>query len=193
MTRDDCPDARFEREVLAWFDDVFRFSMALMRNREDTEDLVQETYLRAFRSWRTFQPGKSARRWLFAICYHRFVRMRQRARRPFDSDAASLESMEDLVSAADSRPLDDQLLTSVDLKSVLWDAIDRLAEPYRSALILVDIDQQSYESASMILDVPIGTVRSRLFRARRLLRPVLTPHARDLGFSSAEPAVNKAM
>ena len=68
---------------------------------------------------------------------------------------------------------------------MLWDAIDRLSEPYRSALILVDVDQQSYESASMILDVPIGTVRSRLFRARRLLRPALAPYARDMGFSRA--------
>jgi RNA polymerase sigma-70 factor (ECF subfamily) len=185
MTQDDCSDARFEQEALCWFDDVFRFSMALMRDREDAEDLVQETYLRAFRSWHTFQPGRSARRWLFAICYHRFVRMRERARRPFDRDAASLDSMEELVTTADSRPCDEQLLTGVDVKSVLWDAIDRLSEPYRSALILVDVDQQSYESASMILDVPIGTVRSRLFRARRLLRPVLAPYARDIGFSRA--------
>ena len=175
----------FEREALCWFDDVFRFATALMRDREDAEDLVQETYLRAFRSWHTFQPGRSARRWLFAICYHRFIRMRQRARRPFDRGAASLDSTEALVTAADSRPRDEQLLARADLKAVLWDAIDRLAEPYRSALILVDIDQQSYEAASMILDVPIGTVRSRLFRARRRLRPVLAPYARELGFSSA--------
>jgi RNA polymerase sigma-70 factor (ECF subfamily) len=185
MTQNDCPDARFEREALCWFDDVFRFSMALMRNRDDAEDLVQETYLRAFRSWHTFEPGRSARRWLFAICYHRFVRMRQRSRRPFDRDAASLDSIEDLVGAPDSRPRDEQLLGRVDLQSILWGAIDRLSEPYRSALILVDIDQQSYEAAAMILDIPIGTVRSRLFRARRLLRPVLAPYARDLGFSSA--------
>jgi RNA polymerase sigma-70 factor (ECF subfamily) len=184
MTQDDCPDATFEREALCWFDDLFRFSLALMRDREDAEDLVQETYLRAFRSWHTFQPGRSARRWLFAICYHRFVRMKQRARRPFDRDAASLDSIQDLVSVADSGPRDEQLLTRVDVKAVLWDAIDRLSEPYRSALILVDIDQQSYEAASMILDIPIGTLRSRLFRARRFLRPVLAPYARDLGFSS---------
>ena len=184
MTQDDSPDARFERETLCWFDDLFRFSMALMRDRQDAEDLVQETYLRAFRSWHTFQPGRSARQWLFAICYHRFVRMRQRARRPFDDAAASLDSMQDLVSVADSGPRDEQLLTGVDVKAVLWEAIDRLSEPYRSTLILVDIDQQSYEAASMILDIPIGTVRSRLFRARRFLRPVLAPYARDLGFSS---------
>jgi RNA polymerase sigma-70 factor, ECF subfamily len=188
MTRDDSSDAKFEREALCWFDDVFRFSMALMRDREDAEDLVQETYLRAFRSWHTFQPGRSARRWLFAICYHRFVRMRQRARRPFDRGAAPLDSMGDLVGAADTGPRAEQLFTRLDLQSVLWDAIDRLSEPYRSALILVDIDHQSYEAASMILDIPIGTVRSRLFRARRLLRPVLAPYARDLGFSSAPNA-----
>jgi RNA polymerase sigma-70 factor (ECF subfamily) len=112
--------------------------------------------------------------------------MKQRARRPFDRDAASLDSMQDLVSVADSGPRDEQLLTRVDVKAVLWDAIDRLSEPYRSALILVDVDQQSYEAASMILDIPIGTVRSRLFRARRFLRPVLAPYARDLGFSSVK-------
>jgi len=184
MTQVDCSDARFEREALCWFDDVFRFAMALMRDREDAEDLIQETYLHAFRSWHTFEPGRSARQWLFTVCYHRFVRMRQRARRPFDRDAASLDSMQDLVGPADTGPRDEQLLTRVDLTSVLWDAIDRLAEPYRSALILVDVDQQSYEAASMILDIPIGTLRSRLFRARRHLRPILAPYARDLGFSS---------
>ena len=183
MMRDDSPDARFEREALCWFDDLFRFSMALMRDREDAEDLVQETYLRAFRSWKTFQPGRDARRWLFAICYYRFVRMRERARRPTDRAAASLDSIEDRLGTSAWGSNNEQRFAGVDLKSALWDAIDRLAEPFRSAIILVDIDQQSYESASMILDIPIGTLRSRLFRARRLVRPILAPFAQDMGFA----------
>jgi RNA polymerase sigma-70 factor (ECF subfamily) len=180
-------DAGFEQQALRWLDDVFRFSMSLTRNRDDAQDLVQETFLRAYRFWHTFQPGSDARRWLFTICHNCFVRTRQRGRRVVEDDTVSLESIGDAVGVAGSRAVDERLLTHIDLSEALRDAIDRLAEPYRSVILLVDVDQQRYEAAAEILGVPTGTVRSRLFRARRLLWPVLEAYARDSGFSFTAP------
>jgi RNA polymerase sigma-70 factor (ECF subfamily) len=84
-------DASFERQALRWLDDVYRFAMTLTRHRPDAEDLVQETYLRAYRSWHTFRPGSDARRWLFTICKNCFLRARERVRRLDAYCAVSLE------------------------------------------------------------------------------------------------------
>jgi RNA polymerase sigma-70 factor (ECF subfamily) len=133
----------FEQEALTWLDDVYRFSLSLTRDRADADDLVQETYVRAYRSWPTFQRGTDARRWLFTICHSAFLDRRGR---------------------------------QVDLADPIWNAIDRLPGPYRSVVVLVDVEDQSYESAAAVLGVSIGTVRSRLFRARRQLRRALAPY-----------------
>jgi RNA polymerase sigma-70 factor (ECF subfamily) len=167
-------DASFERQALRWLDDVYRFAMTLTRHRADAEDLVQETYLRAYRSWHTFRPGSDARRWLFTICRNCYLRTLARARSRREHDAISLDSIADRVATGD-RPLEGRLLTHVELVSRLSDALDGLAEPYRSVIVLVDVEQRTYEAASALLRIPIGTVRSRLFRGRRLLRAVLEP------------------
>jgi RNA polymerase sigma-70 factor, ECF subfamily len=180
-------DAGFEQQALRWLDDVYRFSMSMTHNRDDAQDLVQETFLRAYRFWHTFQPGTDARRWLFTICHNCFIRSRQRERRVVEDDAISLESIGDVIEAVGSRAIDEQLLTRIDLNDALRRAIARLAEPYRSAVILVDIDQQRYGAAAEILGIPVGTLRSRLFRGRRLLWPVLEVFARDSGFTFTAP------
>lgn len=180
-------DAGFEQQALRWLDDVFRFSMSLTHNRDDAQDLVQETFLRAYRFWHTFQPGTDARRWLFTICHNCFIQTRHRARRVVEDEAVSLESIGNNVGATGGRAVDERLLARIDLSDALWDAIDRLAEPYRSVIILIDVHQQRYQAAAEILGIPTGTVRSRLFRARRLLWPVLEVYARDSGFSFTAP------
>ena len=176
-------DAAFQEQALRWLDDVYRFSLALTHDRDEAQDLVQETFLRAYRFWHTFQPGTDAKRWLFTICHHCFLRTRGRKRRAVEDDAISLESVENVVGTARGRAVDDSVLTQIDLGEALWNAIDRLAEPYRSVLILIDVHQQRYQAAAEILGIPTGTVRSRLFRARRQLQPVLEMYARDAGFS----------
>jgi RNA polymerase sigma-70 factor, ECF subfamily len=177
------PNAAFEQQALRWLDDVYRFSMSLTHDRDNAQDLVQETFLRAYRFWHTFQPGTDAKRWLFTICHHCFLRTRQRPRRVVEDDAVSLESIGPIAGTGSTRAVDEQLLTRIDLRDALRDAIDRLPEPYRSVLILIDVHQQRYQAAAEILGIPTGTVRSRLFRARRLLWPVLEVYARDSGFS----------
>jgi RNA polymerase sigma-70 factor, ECF subfamily len=177
-------DLSFEREALPWLDDVYRFALSLTRNEADAEDIVQETYLRAYRSWHTFQPGSDARRWLFTICRNAFLRTRERGRHQVDLEDGDVEAAAAQASdAGEGRALDDRLLARLDLAPALSRAMDQLAEPFRSAVTLVDVEDQSYESAAEILGVPIGTVRSRLFRGRRLLQHMLRDYAQDAGIA----------
>lgn len=174
----------FDREVLAYMEDVYRFAMSLTRDPSRAEDLVQETYLRAFRSWQTFQPGSDARRWLFTICRNAFLRTLERERATVsldDGDPDALEAVRHHASMVTDGT--DRLLARVDLAPALSRAIGNLNEPFRSAVVVVDVEGLSYEEASEVLQVPIGTVRSRLFRGRRQLQESLADYARDAGFA----------
>ena len=175
-------DGSFEREALPWLDDVYRFALSLTRNEADADDIVQETYLRAYRSWHTFERGSDARRWLFTICRNAFLRTRERARHQVELEDGDVEAVaSEIAENTGSSSGDERLLTRLDLGPALSDALAKLAEPFRSAVTLVDVEDQSYEAAAEILGVPIGTVRSRLFRGRRLLQQMLTEYARDAG------------
>jgi|SRR5579863_167631 RNA polymerase sigma-70 factor (ECF subfamily) len=178
-------DSSFEREALPWLDDVYRFALSLTRNEADADDIVQETYLRAYRSWHTFERGSDARRWLFTICRNAFLRTRERARHQVELEDGDVEAIaSEVAEHAGTSSGDERLLTRLDLGPALSDALARLAEPFRSAVTLVDVEDQSYEAAAEILGVPIGTVRSRLFRGRRLLQQMLTEYARDAGIQT---------
>lgn len=180
-------DQRFEAEALPFIDDVYRFALSLTRDPSDADDVVQETYLRAYRSWHTFQPGSDARRWLFTITRNVFLRARERERRYVDVEDGDLESLKSFAVHSEMvRDGSDQILSRIDLAPALRRSLDELDEPFKSAVLLVDLEDQSYEAASQILGVPIGTVRSRLFRGRRILQDKLITYARDAGFSTAQ-------
>ena len=176
----------FARDALPWMDDVYRFALSLTRDPADAQDIVQETYLRAYRSWHTFDPNSDCRRWLFTICRNAFLRSRQQGRLEVDVTDADAEA---IAAAREHRAMiddgTDRLLASVDLGPALDRALADLDEPFRSAVQLVDVEDQSYESAAEILGVPIGTVRSRLFRGRRQMQRSLGVHARDAGLLPA--------
>lgn len=179
-------DAIFERDALPWIDDVFRFARSLTRNDADAEDVVQDTFLRAYKSWHTFQPGSDARRWLFAIARNVFLRSRERVRPEVDPNEGDIEKVDSGVRmSGQSRDTTEALLSRIDLGPALTDALDRLPEPFRSAVVLVDVEDQAYDSAAQLLGVPVGTVRSRLFRGRRLLQDMLIDYARDAGYETA--------
>lgn len=184
-------DAALERALLDALPDVMRFARALARDPTDADDLVQETYLAAWRGSRTFRPGHDARRWLLAICHHAFLRQRERAGRVVVTDDGTEAELEALATAREhGAALRDGLearLATIDLAPAIARALDALPEVYRSAVVLVDVQDASYEEAAAILRVPVGTVRSRLFRARRLLQAALVEHARDAGFRSTPP------
>ena len=179
-------DADFEQEALPWVDDVYRFARSLTRNEPDAEDVVQDTYLRAYKSWHTFQPGSDARRWLFAIARNVFLRSRERVRPEVDPNEGDIEKVDSSTRLSGSgRDTTEALLSRIDLGPALTEAMDQLAEPFRSAVVLVDIEDQSYDAAAQVLGVPVGTVRSRLFRGRRLLQEKLMDYAQDAGYKNA--------
>jgi RNA polymerase sigma-70 factor (ECF subfamily) len=177
-------DRRFEREALPYLDDVYRFALSLTRDESDADDLVQDTFLRAWRSWHTFVPGSECRRWLFTICRNSFLRSRERDRGHLSLEDGNVEALAAIVIHAGAmREGVDGLLARIDLAPAIDAALRKLTEPFRSAVVLVDLEDQSYEAASEILGVPIGTVRSRLFRGRRMLQEMLFEYAKDAGFA----------
>jgi RNA polymerase sigma-70 factor, ECF subfamily len=179
-------DTRFEREALPWLDDVYRFALSLTRDPTDADDVVQDTFLRAYRSWHTYQPGSDCRRWLFTICRNAFIRSRERQRHQVDLADGDLEAVGAvMVHVNAAREGIDALLARLDLGPALERALGELPEPFRSAVLLVDVEDQSYDAAAQILGIPIGTVRSRLFRGRRLLQESLFAYARDAGLAGA--------
>jgi len=181
-------DGAFEREALPWIDDVHRFALSLTRDESDADDVVQDTYLRAYRSWHTYMPGSDCRRWLFTICRNVFLRSRERARPTVDLEITEIDAS---VAGAiyPSVERSDETLARLDLAPAINDALAKVPEPFRSTLVMVDVEDQSYESAAEVLGVPIGTVRSRLFRGRRLMQEQLQVYAIDAGFGASRTAL----
>lgn len=176
----------FSANALTALDDVYRFARSLTRDEADAEDVVQETYLRAFRSWQTFQEGTDIRRWLFTIARNVFLRSREKAQREVTLDDDGAEAV-DAAAASEAwlrRGLD-PILASADLGPAIQQALAAIPETFRSVVVLVDMEDQSYEDAAEVLGVPVGTVRSRLFRGRKLLQERLLAYAQDAGLVPA--------
>ena len=179
-------ERRFTDEALRWLPHVARYAMSLAREQADADDLVQETFLRAWRSWDQFTAGSECRGWLFTICRNQFLRTQDREARYEPHDEAELEALG--AAALHSSAAQDglqQLFSRLDLGPALDRAVTALPEPFREAVLLVDVQDLSYAEASKVLGVPTGTVRSRLFRGRRLLQEALINYARDAGYSRA--------
>jgi len=178
-------DRHFQQEAMRCLPDVARFALSLTRDESDADDLVQDTYLRAYRAWHQFEPGSECRAWLFTICRNQFLNSRVRAEREVALDAPELEARQAAVvhDSVRNGPLEDTFLR-VDLAPAIQRALAALPEVLRTAVILVDLQDLKYDDAARILGVPVGTVRSRLFRGRRLLQESLLVHAQDAGFST---------
>lgn len=181
-------DDAFERAALACLEHVARFARALTRSESDADDLVQDTYLRAFRGRHTFQPDADMRRWLFTICKHAFLRSRERSERdvlsladdPTDETREAVRLHNRMDASGESAMFD-----RLDLAPAIAQALQQLPTPLRTAVLLVDLEGYGYADAAEVMQVPIGTIRSRLFRARRALQESLLTHARDAGLVSA--------
>jgi RNA polymerase sigma-70 factor (ECF subfamily) len=179
-------DRQFHEEALRWLPDVTRFALSLTRNEADAEDLVQDTFLLAYRSWDQYARGTECRGWLFTICRHAYLRRRRRENRQITCDDPELEALAAAAVHASARHGGyGDLFARIDLSDAIEHALGELPDAFREAVILVDIEDQSYESASHILGVAVGTVRSRLFRGRRLLQESLISYARDAGLVTA--------
>ena len=181
----------FERMTMPHLPHVARFARSLTRDAVRAEDLVQETYLQALRGWHTFRTGADARPWLFKVCHNAFLRSMHQESRYVDApdDDPELESLATAHAHwhAEQAGLTD-VVERMDLGESISRALGELPAYFRGAVVLVDVEGQSYDEAAAVLGIPVGTVRSRLFRARRLLQDLLFEHARDAGFAAARPA-----
>jgi RNA polymerase sigma-70 factor (ECF subfamily) len=183
--------ADFQRVALPWLAHVSRYARLLARNPSDADDLTQETFLRAYRGWGTFREGTDCRRWLFAICRNTFLRTRHRERRmvAVDDPEAEVSATTQLYWDAVGSGLDD-VFDRVDFRPALERCLRAMLPEYAEAALLVDVQGYTYADAASELGVPVGTIRSRLFRARRLLQEGLMDYARDLGLEAARPALH---
>jgi RNA polymerase sigma-70 factor, ECF subfamily len=171
---------RFEEEALGLADQVYRVARRLVGTREEAEDLVQDTYARAFRSWRTYTPGTNMRAWLLRILTNLNLDRGRRIQR--SPDVQPLEEGDyylanRLVEASGEQALEqDRVVEQLSQDSIV-SALSSLPHDFRDVVVLVDIGDFSYADAAQILDVPIGTVMSRLHRGRRLLKQQLADEA----------------
>jgi RNA polymerase sigma-70 factor (ECF subfamily) len=166
---------RFEEEALELSDQVYRVARRLVASREEAEDLVQQTYERAFRAWRQFTPGTNLRAWLLRILTNLNIdRGRRQQRTPqttsLDNETGDYFLYNQLESQVpEENPDEERVLERLSQDSVV-EALADVPHDFRDVIVLVDIGEFSYADAAQILDIPIGTVMSRLHRGRRILK-----------------------
>jgi RNA polymerase sigma-70 factor (ECF subfamily) len=160
-------DAQFAQEALSHLDSLYGTALRLTRRPPDAEDLVQDTYLKAFRSAHQFERGTNLKAWLFTILHNTYRNMRRHdGRNPVDVDSEAVDRAAD---GAGDRDTPEQLLSRATLDADLQAALDALPEAFRQAVWLRDVEELSYAEIASVLDVPIGTVMSRISRGRRAL------------------------
>jgi RNA polymerase sigma-70 factor (ECF subfamily) len=166
-------DRAFTEQALSYLDALYGTALRLTRRPQDAEDLVQDTYLKAFRASSQFERGTNLKAWLFTILHNTFRNMRRHdGRNPVDVNSETVEQAAD--EAGDERT-PEQLLTRATLDTDLQAALDELPDAFRQAVWLRDVEEFSYADIARIVDVPIGTVMSRISRGRRMLYERLAP------------------
>ena len=171
---------RFEEEALELSDQVYRVARRLVSSREEAEDLMQETYARAFRSWRSYTPGTNLRAWLLRILTNLNIdRGRRKQRAPEmqpleEGDYFLYNKLEE--SSREPRSDQDAVVDRLSQDDVV-SALSAVPHDFRDVIVLVDIGDFTYQDAAQILDIPIGTVMSRLHRGRRILKTALADQA----------------
>jgi RNA polymerase sigma-70 factor (ECF subfamily) len=163
---------RFEEEALALADQVYRVARHLTSSREEAEDLVQDTYARAFRSWRSYTPGTNLRAWLLRILTNLNIDRGRRTQRAPQMTALEANDyyLYDKLAESDGAPPDEDRVVERLSQDDIVAALSHVPHDFRDVLVLVDIGDFSYQDAANILDIPIGTVMSRLHRGRRILK-----------------------
>lgn len=174
--------AAFERAALPVAPALYRTARRLSHGADAASDLVQETLLRAYRTFETFQPGTNAKAWLFTILYSIQSNIWRRERR--SPDEVSLDDVNERfrrLVETDDRDAERQLLARLDQSGEVDAALRRLPDAYRAVVLLIDVEELTYEEAARALACPVGTIRSRLARGRKLLFIELRDYAKRIG------------
>lgn len=179
----------FEPEALAFIDALYRTALRMTRSEADAEDLVQETYIRAFRFREQFTPGTNLKAWLFRILTNTFINQyRRKAARPQSTELDDVDEsilyrhMRDVAPASQS-PDPETLIVDNTVSSEVKDALEELPEKFRTT-VLLDVEGFSYKEIAETLDIPIGTVMSRLHRGRKFLQKRLYDIAKERGIAA---------
>lgn len=180
--------AIFDGEFMPHIDSMYNFAFRLTFDEDDAKDLVQDTYMKAFRFINSFEQGTNAKAWLFRILKNSFINeYRKKSKQPAKVDYQEVETF------YNSDDVDYQSTTDLRAESVkdmlgdeISNALNALAVDFRTVIILADLEGFTYEEMAKILDIPIGTVRSRLHRARNLLKDQLKEYAQSMGYNTDE-------
>jgi RNA polymerase sigma-70 factor (ECF subfamily) len=175
---------RFEKEMMPYMDQLFNYALYLSGDREQASDLLQDTYMKAYRFFDKFEAGTNAKAWLYRIMKNTYINEYRRTHRlpeiveydeqisPYQMSAQGRED-NDLRNMLDTQMFDDDIAG----------ALAGLPEKFKSVIVLRDLEEMPYEEIAEVLEIPIGTVRSRLHRARALLFDMLKSYARDKGYT----------
>jgi RNA polymerase sigma-70 factor, ECF subfamily len=180
--------AEFVREALPHLDALYNFALRLTNDPDEADDLLQETYLKAYRFFDKFEKGTNCKAWLFRIMKNSFINIYRRvSKEPDKVDYNEVEEFYDTIRAetTTSSDMEEQLFSNL-LDDDVSRALERLPEEFRTVVILCDIEEFTYEEIAEFVDCPIGTVRSRLHRGRKMLRTELLDYAKRRGYYSED-------
>ena len=175
---------QFEEQTIPHSEILYNYALRLSGNPDNAKDLLQETFLKAFRFWDSFEQGTNVRAWLFRIMKNTYINQyRKNVKEPDTVEYEEIEKYYDLIrdESSDSTDLQEKMFGQL-LDDDVSRALDSLPEEFRTVVILCDIEGLTYEEIAEFLEVPIGTIRSRLHRGRKILHTKLYDYAKDRGF-----------
>jgi len=174
----------FEDEIIPHLDAMYNFGLRLTSDPNDAEDLVQDTIVKAFRFFSSYEQGTNAKAWLFRILKNSYINdYRKKSKQPSQVDYDEVSSFYETIRAdrTDTSDLEDRMFREL-IDDDISNALEQLPEDFRTVVLLCDVEGFTYEEIANMLDVPIGTIRSRLHRGRNLLKAELEEYAHDRGY-----------
>lgn len=174
----------FENEIIPHLDAMYNFALRLTSDPSDAEDLVQDTIVKAFRFFSSYEKGTNAKAWLFRILKNSYINnYRKKSKKPSQVDYDEVSTFYETIRAerTDTSDLEDKMFREL-IDDDISNALDELPEDFRTVVLLCDVEGFTYEEIANMLDVPIGTIRSRLHRGRNLLKAQLMEYAKKRGY-----------
>jgi RNA polymerase sigma-70 factor (ECF subfamily) len=174
----------FEEEIIPHLDAMYNFALRLTSDPSDAEDLVQDTIVKAFRFFSSYEKGTNAKAWLFRILKNSYINnYRKKSKQPNQVDYDEVSTFYETIRAerTDTSDLEDKMFRDL-IDDDISNALEELPEDFRTVVLLCDVEGFTYEEIANMLDVPIGTIRSRLHRGRNLLKAQLMEYAKKRGY-----------